>query len=297
MADRVAIRWCPMKWPTWEQALIAAILSSVVAVAIRRYEARRGPVTRAQFVQPLAVEFALISALYSIWRVARKLPLAQNEGAIERARQIVDLQNALFFPTELSLQKFVLRWDWLGQLTSWYYAGLHVPALLIFLVWLFARHRERFPHWRNGLVVLTAGCLFIRFIRVAPPRFLVDLGYQDLSEIFGPSIYGPVGTGVSDQFAAMPSIHVGWAAVVSFGAVAVSTSPWRWVAGLHVVITALVVSASGNHWWLDGIVAIILLLIGLALDTFARRWSAARSITELDDVEPDVQNVESSMSS
>ena len=191
----------------------------------------------------------------------------------------------------------MLRWDWLGQLTSWYYAGLHVPALLVFLVWLFARHREHFPHWRNGLVVLTAGCLFIRFVRVAPPRFLVDLGYQDLSEIYGPSIYGPVGTGVSDQFAAMPSIHVGWAAVVSFGAVAVSTSRWRWVAGMHVVITAFAVSASGHHWWLDGIVAIVLLVIGLVLDTAVRRWWAAHHTVPDEHLDVGVQPVESSITS
>ena len=286
-----------MKWPTWDQAFTAAVLSALVAVAIQRFESRRGSLGRGRFIRPAAIEFALIAALYAVWRVARKLPLAHNDGAIERARQINDLQSALFFPTELSLQNFVLRWDWLGQLTSWYYAGLHVPALLVWLVWLFARHREHFAHWRNGLVFLTAGCLFIRFIRVAPPRFLVDLGYQDLSEIYGPSIYGPVGTGVSDQFAAMPSIHVGWAAVVSFAAVTVSTSPWRWVAGLHVVITALVVSASGNHWWLDGIVAIVLLWIGLALDTTVRRWRSARRPVHDVVVDVEVQPVESSMTS
>lgn len=284
-----------MKWPTWDQALIAAVLSTLLALTIKRRQRRHGPLDRGRFVEPAAVEFALIAGLYSIWRVARKLPLAHDEGAIERARQIVDLQNALFFPTELSLQNFVLQWDWLGWFTSVYYATLHVPALLIFLVWLFARHRDDFPHWRNGLAVLTAGCLVIRFVRVAPPRFLVDLGYQDLSEIYGPSIYGPVGTGVSDQFAAMPSIHVGWAAVVSFGAVAVSTSRWRWVAGLHVVITALVVSASGHHWWLDGIVAIGLLMIGLGLDTFIRRWRAAT--VSVVTIEAPRQPVESSMMS
>ena len=69
----------------------------------------------------------------------------------------------------------------------------------------------------------------------------------------------------------MPSIHVGWAAVVSFGIVAVSTSRWRWLALLHVIITMIVVSATGNHWWLDGIVAIALLGVGLALDTAFRR--------------------------
>ncbi len=254
-----------MAWPTWDQAAIAAVISGVVAITLRR--SRPG---RARIVEQGAVEFALLAALYAVWRVARQLPLAHDDGAIERARQIVDLQNALHFPTELSLQQFVLRNDWLGWPTTLYYATLHVPALVVFLVWLFLRHREHYAHWRNGLAILTGACLVIRFVRVAPPRFLVDLGYEDLSEIYGPSIYGPVGTGVSDQFAAMPSIHVGWAAVVSFGIVAVSTSRWRWVFMLHVVITSIVVSASGNHWWLDGIVAIALLWAGLAIDTAVR---------------------------
>jgi hypothetical protein len=287
-----------VKWPTWEQAAIAAVLSGVIAIVLARRRRRRtssgghhaataknqGPATPS-FGEALATEFALLSALYSIWRVARKLPLAQDEGAIERARTIVDVQEAMRLPSELSLQDFILDNDWLGWPTTLYYATLHVPTLIAFLVWLFVRHRGAYPHWRNGLVFLTGTCLVIRFWRVAPPRFLVDLGYEDLSEIFGPSIYGPVGTGVSDQFAAMPSIHVGWAAVVSFGVVAASTSPWRWLALLHVVITMIVVSASGNHWWLDGIVAIGLLVIGLLLDSALRRRRApapAGATTDLD---------------
>jgi len=291
-----------VKWPTWEQAALAALASGLIAVVFASQRARRQrhlvhdaaceePESNTQlephFGEALATEFALVSALYAIWRVAKKLPLVQDEGAIERARTIVDVQNALHFPTELSLQNFILRHDWLGWPTTLYYATLHVPALIAFLVWLFVYHRDHYPHWRNGLVFLTGGCLVIRFWRVAPPRFLVDLGYQDLSEIFGPSIYGPVGTGVSDQFAAMPSIHVGWAAVVSFGVVAASTSRWRWVAMLHVIITAIVVSASGNHWWLDGIVAGALLWLGLVLDSAVRKWRTSARPTldhsEIDD--------------
>ena len=261
-----------MQWPTWEQAAIAAVVSGAIALVLRRrLDAGDRAGGDVPFGAALATEFSLIAALYSVWRIARKLPLAQDEGAIERARTIVDIQHALHLPTELSLQEFVLRHDWLGRPTTLYYAVLHVPALVAFLVWLFVWHRPHFAHWRNGLVFLTATCLVIRFWRVAPPRFLVDLGYQDLSEIYGPSIYGPVGTGVSDQFAAMPSIHVGWAAVVSFGAVAVGRSRWRWLMLLHLIITVLIVSATGNHWWLDGIVAIVLLLIGLRLDTVIRR--------------------------
>jgi hypothetical protein len=171
---------------------------------------------------------------------------------------------------------------------NYYYAIMHVPALIAFMVWLFWRHRERYPHWRNGLALLTAFCVVIRFVRVAPPRLVPGLRYIDLASVFGWSVYGPVGTGISDQFAAMPSIHVGWAAVVSFGVVACSRSRWRFVALLHVVITMLAVSATGNHWWADGIVAIALLGIGLLMDRGVRELVRRRTRTtdDSDDYRP-----------
>lgn len=263
-----------MNWPTWNQAAIAAVLSWLLAMVVRR---SRASTRAAQMIVPAALEFSLVATLYSLWRIARKLPLSQDEGAIERAYRIVDLQNWLHLPPELSLQEFVGRFDWLAWSSSAYYAALHVPSLVAFLIWLYVRHRDVYPHWRNGLAFVTAACLVIRYVRVAPPRFLVDLGYIDLSALHGFDLYGPVGTGASDQFAAMPSIHVGWAAVVSFGIVAASTSRWRWLFLAHVVITFFVVAATGNHWWLDGIVAIALLAAGLFLDTAVRRWRHTRS--------------------
>ncbi|WP_051551745.1 phosphatase PAP2 family protein [Nocardioides sp. URHA0020] len=262
-----------MPWPTWDQAAIAAVLSGLVWLVVHFW---RTPISR--HVAPVAAEFALIAALYSLWRLARMLPIASTHGAIQRAHDIASFQDALHLPSELTLQRFVMEHERLADLTTWYYASVHVPALLAFLVWLFFRHRDKYPHWRNGLALVTACCLWIRFIRVAPPRFLPDLGYVDLSHHFGPSVYSadPT-TGVSDQFAAMPSIHVAWAAVVSFGIVACSTSRWRWIFLLHVVLTMLVVSATGNHWWLDGIVAIGLLAGSLAADTAVRSYVRRRS--------------------
>lgn len=267
-------------WPSWGQAIVVAGLSALTATGLKR----RGSTRFTTAAVPAARELALVALLYAMWRVARALPLGQDQGAIERARQIVELQHDLLLPTELSLQQLVLQHDWLGRFTSYYYAGVHVPALVAFVVWLYVRHRDQYPHWRNGLAILTGLCLVIRFVRVAPPRFLTDLGYIDISERYGPSLYGPVGTGVSDQFAAMPSIHVGWAAVVSFGVMAASTSRWRWLFLFHLLLTVLVVSASGHHWWLDGVVAIALLGLSLRIDTIARRtfprgplaWSLAR---------------------
>ncbi|CAB4657039.1 unannotated protein [freshwater metagenome] len=255
-----------MKWVTWDQAAITALLSFAVTMLLRRLPTTKW---RARIV-PVTTELSLISALYTLWRLALKLPLDQPSGAIERARQIDRFQHWLHMPAELSLQQFVLQHDWLAQATNFYYAVFHVPAMILFLVWIFIRHRDKYPRWRSSLAMLTAACLVIRYIRVAPPRFLPELGYIDLATRYGLSVYGPVGTGVSDQFAAMPSIHVGWAAIVSFGIVFSSTSRWRWIYLSHLLITVLAVSATGNHWWLDGVAAIAILGVALWIDRFVR---------------------------
>jgi len=259
--------WAEVRWPTATQAAIAAVLSLIVALVLRRSR----PTRSGDMVLPAASEFALVAALYSVWRMAKKLPLAQSEGAVERARQIVRFQDFLRLPSELSLQRFALAYDQVGWLSTAYYAVVHVPATIIFLLWLFVRHRDKYPHWRNTLAILTGFCLLIRFVHVAPPRFLTDLGYIDLSSVYGMAVYGPVGTGVSGQFVAMPSLHVAWAGVVTFGVLAASTSKWRYLILLHLVGTLFVVAATGHHWWLDGIVALVLLWIALKLDTIARR--------------------------
>jgi hypothetical protein len=263
-----------MVWPTWDQAAVLAAICGLIAVVLRRIRPTRARI----IVMSSALELALVASLYSVWRLARVLPLARTSGAIDRARQIDRLQHTLHMPTELSLQHFVLRHDWLARFSNTYYAVAHVPVLIAFLVWLFARHPDVYPRWRNSLAILTAFCVVIRFVRVAPPRFLPDLGYIDLATHYGMSLYGPVGTGVSDQFAAMPSIHVGWAALVSLGIVTVSTSRWRWLFLLHLALTMFVVSATGNHWWLDGIVAIVLLLMAIAIDRGVRRLAASRRV-------------------
>ncbi len=240
---------------------------------------RRGRPTRFRdFSVPTLRELAVLTGLYGLWRTARNLPLAQSEGAVERARSIVDLQEAIRLPSELGLQQFVIDHDPLGWLSAAYYIGMHVPALLAFLAWMFWRHRDEYGRWRNILALTTAGCLFIRFVHVAPPRFLPDLGYQDLSEVYDLSVYGPVGTGVSGQFVAMPSIHVAWAGVVGLGIVAASSSRWKWLFAAHLPITVLVVAATGHHWWLDGIVALGLIGLSWLIDEGARRlWRASTS--------------------
>jgi len=263
-----------MKWPTWQHAWMTSLVCIVLYVALRRIR----PTRFTEVALPALHELVVLTGLYGLWRTAKKLPLTQSDGAMERARQIVDLQEAMGLPTELSLQEFVMRHDWLGWSNAAYYIGMHVPGVFAFLFWMFWRHRDRYARWRNVLALTTAGCLFIRFWHVAPPRFLTDLGYEDLSEMYDLSVYGAVGTGVSGQFVAMPSIHVAWAAVIGFGVLAASPSRWKWLFAAHLPITLLVVAATGHHWWLDGIVAIGLVGIALVIDEGVRRgWRVRKS--------------------
>lgn len=261
-----------LKWPNWQQSGVACLACIAIYAAVRRLRPSRAT----EVVLPSVHELAVITGLYALWRTARNLPLAQNEGALDRARRIVDFQEAIMLPSELTAQNFALAHDWLGWSSAAYYAGMHVPGIITFLVWMFWRHRDHYGRWRNALALTTAGCLLIRFWHVAPPRFLTDLGYQDLSEVYNMSVYGPVGTGVSGQFVAMPSIHVAWAGVVGLGIISASSSRWKWLFAAHLPVTVFVVSATGHHWWLDGIVAMALLGIALVIDTAGRRVIAVR---------------------
>ena len=258
-------------WPSWEQAAIACVLSVAAWLVLQR-------LPRSRFgdaLLPAFSEFALISGLYGIWRLARMLPITHESGALDRARDIDAFQQFLHLPTEISMQHFVIDHDALARAINGYYAVVHVPALIAFLVWAFVWHRDRYPRWRNGLVAVTAGCLLIRFIRVAPPRFVEELGFVDLSSRFGLGVYGDVGSGGSDQYAAMPSIHVGWAAVVGLGVFAISRHWVRWIVVMHLPVTVFVVAATGHHWWMDGVVAVMLLGGGLWLDRRLRRVATA----------------------
>lgn len=269
-----------MRWPSWDQALLAAAGALAVAFALGRWASLRDS-SRARAIGAFLREFALVSGLYALWRLARQLPLVQEDGAYERGRWIWDVQQALHLPSELAMERFAMDRAWLAEATVTYYATAHVPSLLAFLLWLWLRHRDEYPRWRNALAITTGLCLLIRFVRVAPPRLLPELGFVDLPATLGRDIYGPVGTGASDQFAAMPSIHVAWAVIVGLGIWSAASPRWRWIGPLHIVLTFWAVMATANHWWLDGLVAVALVWFALAVDggvrAVARRHRAGGS--------------------
>jgi hypothetical protein len=84
-------------------------------------------------------------------------------------------------------------------------------------------------------------------------------GIRDTGMLYDQSVYS--GGFAVDQLSAMPSVHVAWAVLVGYYTWQVGTGRWRYLGPAHAVITVFVVVATGNHWWLDGIVATALLVL------------------------------------
>jgi hypothetical protein len=230
-------------------------------------------------VRDAARELALVLALYSAWRGIRELTIRQVHGADEHARWVHHFQQWIHLPSEVRLQHLVLPHDWLVELLNVFYATVHGPALIGTLIWLYWRHRDRYPLIRNCVAISTGLCLVIRIFPVAPPRLLPDLGFVDTALKFDQSVYGPgPTTGMSNQLAAMPSIHVAWALIVALGVVLALDTRWRWLVVVHPFLTVVSVTATANHWWLDGIVAALILWFAVAVQRPSKR-TAVRTVT------------------
>jgi hypothetical protein len=93
----------------------------------------------------------------------------------------------------------------------------------------------------------------------------------------------------ADEFSAMPSVHVGWALIVAVAVITASRSRWRWLAAGYPVLTMLVVVVTANHFWLDGIVSgllVVLVLTGQRLVRTARRRGPDRDLGAADLTDP-----------
>src|SRR5262249_45311116 len=126
-------------------------------------------------------------------------------------------------------------------------------------------------------------CLAIQLIPVAPPRLVPALHVADTPALFGQTVYPAFGKSGPAQLSAMPSVHVAWALIIGVAIVLVSTSRWRWFFLAHPVVTSVVVVVTGNHYWLDGGVAAVVVLLAVAFERWGRglisRWRASRSRT------------------
>ncbi|MGF7233902.1 MAG: phosphatase PAP2 family protein [Frankia sp.] len=249
-------------------AIVSGCLLAVSLIAL--------PLRRHRFPELLGAfcgQAGLIVGLFTLWQIVRILAIKKVAGGIDNGLWIYHHELDLHLPNEVTIENWFLGHPWLMRRANTFYAYVHFPAMSLFLVWLFLRHRRDYPRVRDTIVMVTGSCLLIQMlVPVAPPRMLGGTGFTDEAVVLGQSVYGAFGQGIAAQLSAMPSVHVGWAALIAYEVIRISPSRWRWWIIAHPVITTLVVVATANHYWADGIVAVALLaladLIAWRLDRF-----------------------------
>jgi hypothetical protein len=251
-----------LMWTWQEAAAVAGILAALWGLLRLRGAAPR--------VQPFVREASLIIGLYGLWQLAGDLSGSGTYAAVGRGKWIWDAERWLRLPSEHTVQRWILPHPLVAQAANLYYDTMHFTVMIVFLVWLFTRHQDVYGRWRTTLGLLTASCLLIQFLPVAPPRMIPGIGMQDTAMQYGQSVYGTVGGFDADQLSAMPSVHVGWAVLVAICVYKVSSSRWRYLGAAHAVATVFVVVATGNHFWGDGIVAVALLAAALGAQAGTR---------------------------
>jgi hypothetical protein len=202
-------------------------------------------------------EIALILVLFLAYKVGRLAVAGDLTEATENARSIWRAERWLHLPNEQVVQSVVLHSEVLTRLANEFYAFVHFPATAAFLVWMWLWRPSAYLGARRALAVVTALALVIHLaFPLAPPRLVPSLGLVDTAALVGPAVYGDPRTDtLTNQLAAMPSLHIGWALVIAITLIRCTRSRWRWLWGLHPTVTTLVVVATANHYWADGVAA------------------------------------------
>lgn len=219
------------------------------------------------------LEAGLVVGLFLLWRVAGALAGRDTAGALARARDLWHFERWLHLPSEVWVQHLVIGLPDLVRLLNGYYLAAHVVSMAVFLPWLYLRHRDAYPRWRNIVAAFTGACLAIALLPVAPPRMLTGVGLVDTGRLYHESAYGPIGARFTDALSSMPSVHIGWALLIATAVIQVSRSRFRFLVLAQPAATVFVVIATANHFWVDGIAAAAVLLVILRLD---RVWRSSR---------------------
>ncbi len=195
----------------------------------------------------------------------RDLSAGQESEAYANAESIVNLQQSLGLDWESTLQQRILDTDWVVAGVNWIYIWGHFPVIILSLFLLFGLSRHNFITLRNAFVVSGAiGLVCFALYPVAPPRlFNPDAFFDSLGELSG-SYQILQNPKITNQFAAVPSFHVGWNLLVA-------VTVWRSsrfialrilaVASPLLMMTAVVLTA--NHWLLDIVAGISVAVAGL----------------------------------
>lgn len=212
-------------------------------------------------------ELGLLAVLYIGYSMIRTVASDDFAQAAGHAREILALEDVFALDWERSLNGFVTEHRLLEVASAFYYAAAHYLVTPAVMFWLWLRHRSEYGPARSAFVAATVAALITFLILpTAPPRLL---GYHDTLALtadvgwWSDSASAPAGMGhLTNQLAAMPSMHVGWALWCALVLWYFARSPWaRGLGVAHAALTTLVVIGTGNHWTLDVVVGAAMIAV------------------------------------
>lgn len=218
------------------------------------------------------IEIGIVLIFDLIYESVRNLNQSGAQHAYDNALRVIDWQKAIGIYHEETMQRWALQYEWLIVAANYFYSSVYVFATVFALVFLYRRVPDDYPLWRNTLLIGTLlGLVGFALFPLMPPRLL--------DTVTGHPAYGYVDTlvryrtfwsfdseamkSISNQYAAMPSLHCGWAL---WGCAVFLPRVHSWwaktLAVLYPVVTILVVVVTANHYLLDAVGGAFIFLVG-----------------------------------
>lgn len=216
-------------------------------------------------------------SLYVGYSASRLLASNDFQEAHVRAVEILNFEKTWRIALENSLNDFFARDDLVGLFGSFWYGTTHYLVTAAALIWLYRRGATQYVTARRALVVGTIiGLAFYLLVPTAPPR-LIDGAYVDILRQHAQAGWwdadasAPRGLGgMTNELAAMPSLHAGWALWVALVLIRAQVRKIFQVLGiLYAVVTSIVIVGTANHWVLDVVVGWVVVGMGFA---FVMAW-------------------------
>ena len=213
------------------------------------------------------LELFTIAWLAWVYDFINNLAPLRHSAAFAHGQGIFDLERSLHLTPELTLNRWLAAHHTLGAVLSDYYDNAHFIVTLGLLGWLWWKRADIYRPLRTALVLMNVlGLAVFWLYPVAPPRMLA--GFSDV--VANTSAFASFHSGslakAANQYAAMPSLHMAWAAWCSLVMWQLSSKLWvRVVAVLYPCLTCVAVLSTGNHFLIDVIAGLATMALAVAL--------------------------------
>jgi hypothetical protein len=216
----------------------------------------------------LVRQVLLFAAALELYRLTRGIVAHTDEAvsAFNHARELIGLERTLHVFVEPSVQAFTAGQQWLLDGASWMYINAQTTVTVVALLWIYLFRNASFYFVRN--MFLFAFCLALVGYAVyptAPPRFLPEWGFFDaVGDFTGIQQDNVPVNSLFNQYAAMPSMHVGFALMVAIPlSRLVRRRALKIFWSLYPLLVVFVIVSTANHFILDAVLGAATAAIGM----------------------------------